>query len=281
MIPANETPCREPVAGSVAALELIQTGYQLGPHCHHEAQLMLVVRGLVTCEVDLGQWMVPPQCALWIPERMAHSMRGVGDLQLYCVYVGPTLTRALPRECCVMTVSPLLRELVIEIAHLSNRYNVDVLDDRMIGIMLDRLATAPTATEQLHLSMPSHQRLCQIADRLVADPSDRTTMSEWARKVGMSERTLFRLLSKETGMSFGRWRQQFQLMLALKRLSEGASVQVVAFEIGYESSSAFVTMFRKALGKPPLRFLADRLRDPIRSRASGPLYSHAMGTDRI
>jgi AraC-like DNA-binding protein len=59
-------------------------------------------------------------------------------------------------------------------------------------------------------------------------------------------------------MSFGRWRQQLQIMLALKRLSEGDSVQVVAFDLGYESSSAFVTMFRKTLGKPPLKFLADR-----------------------
>src|ERR1700686_997634 len=28
-----------------------------------------------------------------------------------------------------------------------------------------------------------------MIDRLLADPSDRTTISEWARKVGMSERT--------------------------------------------------------------------------------------------
>jgi AraC-like DNA-binding protein len=105
-----------------------------------------------------------------------------------------------------------------------------------------------------------------MANRLMADASDRTTIPEWARIVGMSERTLCRLLSKETGMSFGRWRQQFQIMLALDRLSEGDSIQTVAFALGYESSSAFVTMFRKTLGKPPLRFLADRTQGIARSR---------------
>ena len=59
-------------------------------------------------------------------------------------------------------------------------------------------------------------------------------------------------------MSFGRWRHQFQLMLAIKLLSEGAAVQSIALDLGYENSSTFVTMFRKALGKPPVRFLADR-----------------------
>lgn len=257
VVPVSEAPCRESFVGRVSAVELIETGYQLGSHCHHEAQLMLVIRGLVTCEVISGLWIVPPQCALWIPDRIAHSMRGVGDLQLYCVYVDPKLTDFLPRECCVLTMSPLLRELVIEISHLPGNYDVDGPDGRMIEIMLDRLATAPM--EQLHLPVPSDRRLRQIADRLVADPSDRTTMREWAREIGMGERTLFRLLSKETGMSFGRWRQQFQIMFALKRLSEGAPVQAVACELGYESSSAFITMFRKTLGKPPLKFLADRL----------------------
>jgi AraC-like DNA-binding protein/mannose-6-phosphate isomerase-like protein (cupin superfamily) len=250
--------------GAVSAVEFIIGDYELAAHKHNEAQLMLVVRGFVTCEVASGLWMVPPQCAMWIPAGMEHSMRGVGDFQVYCVYLEPKLTNALPRECCTLTVSPLLRELVIETSHLQNHYDVDGPDGRMIETMLDRLATAPI--EQLHLPMPSDRRLRQIADRLKADPSDWTTIPEWARKVGMSERTLSRLLSNETGMSFGRWRQQFQIMLALKQLSEGVSVQAVALALGYESSSAFVTMFRKTLGKPPLKYLASRSQGATGSR---------------
>jgi AraC-like DNA-binding protein/quercetin dioxygenase-like cupin family protein len=242
--------------GAVSAVEFTRGDCELASHRHADAQLLLVVRGLVTCEVAAGLWTVPPQCALWIPAGMEHSMRGVGDVRVYCVYVEPGLTQLLPRECCTLAVSSLLRELVIEVSHLPNHYDVDGPGGRMIATMLDRLAIAPV--EQLHLPMPSDRRLRQIVDRLLANPSDRTTIPEWARQVGMSERTLCRALSAQTGMSFGRWRQQLQIMLALKRLSEGDSVQVVAFDLGYESSSAFVTMFRKTLGKPPLKFLADR-----------------------
>jgi AraC-like DNA-binding protein len=59
-------------------------------------------------------------------------------------------------------------------------------------------------------------------------------------------------------MSFGRWRQQFQIMFALERLAGGEAVQTVAFDLGYESASAFITMFKKALGQPPARYLAAR-----------------------
>jgi len=247
----------DPFNGPVCAVELVEkAGFQVGSHCHSEAQLMLVVRGFVTCEVALGLWMVPPQCALWVPACMAHSTRGVGDLQLDTVYVDPKLTTRLPQECCVLTVSPLLREIIFEMSRLPKQSDADGPDARLIGILIDRLASA--AVERLHLPMPLDRRLRQIADRLMSDPADRTTIPEWARKVGMSERTLCRQLCKETGMSFGRWRQQFQIMLALDRLAAGHSIQTVAFELGYESSSAFVTMFRKTLGKPPLRFLAER-----------------------
>ena len=134
----------ETISGTVSAVELIQASYQLGPHCHHAAQLMLVVRGLVICEVAQGLWLVPPQSALWIPARMTHSMRGVSDLQLYCVYIDPRLTTYLPRKCCVLTVSPLVRELVIEMSRPLEHRGGAPPDGRMIGIMLERLATAPS-----------------------------------------------------------------------------------------------------------------------------------------
>ncbi|SYZ55588.1 AraC family transcriptional regulator [Xanthomonas arboricola pv. juglandis] len=59
-------------------------------------------------------------------------------------------------------------------------------------------------------------------------------------------------------MSFGRWRRQLHVILALQRLTKGESVQTVALELGYENASGFVTMFRKAVGKPPARYLSDR-----------------------
>jgi AraC-like DNA-binding protein len=67
-----------------------------------------------------------------------------------------------------------------------------------------------------------------------------------------------RLISRETGMSFGRWRQQLGVMLAVQWLAGGASAQQVAANLGYESVPSFVTMFRKTLGTSPGRYMAER-----------------------
>ncbi len=72
----------------------------------------------------------------------------------------------------------------------------------------------------------------------------------------MSERNLARLIVKETGLSFRQWRQQLQLIMALQGLVKGDTVQKVAHTLGYDSTTAFITMFKKGLGQTPGRYIA-------------------------
>ena len=244
------------VAG--VGMEIVTEGWEKEPHAHRKAQLVMAVRGMVTCEVAKGMWLVPPECALWIPGDMQHSVRAVGEVELYCLFLDPNLSLDLPPECCTMSVSALLRELVIAVSQLPALYDPRGRSRHLVDLMMDELRVAPV--ECLHLPMPSDSRLRKIAHALTIDPSDRATIGEWGRRVAMSERTLSRLITRETGMSFIRWRQQYQIMTALERLAEGSSVQAVAFDLGYESASAFINMFKRAMGAPPARYLEHRRR---------------------
>jgi AraC-like DNA-binding protein len=246
-------------------MEIVTEGFEYIPHEHRHAQLILAVKGLLTCEVARGLWMVPPQCALWIPSGLKHGARAVGEVEIYVLYVDPDLTSGLAAECCTVSVSALLRELVIAVAKQAPLYNVAEPSGRLVHTMLDQLKAAPI--ERLHLPLPTDGRLRKITAALSADPSNRLTIEQWARSVALSERSLARLIVRETGMSFGRWRQQFQVVFALERLAGGDSVQAVAFDLGYESVSAFITMFKKALGQSPGKYLASRY-SPIASSAT-------------
>lgn len=236
--------------------ELVTDGFEQPAHSHRKAQLIMALRGLVTCKVSKGLWMVPPQCALWVPGDMEHSVRGVGDVAVYILFVEPDAARDLPVDCCTVGIAPLLRELIIAVSNLPTLYDCDGAEGRLAQTMLDQLAAAPV--ESLHLPLPTDARLRLIADALTDNPADRTSIGEWAQRVAMSERNLFRLIQREIGMSYGRWRQQFHILFALRRLASGDSVQAVALDLGYESASTFITMFRKILGQPPGRYLAAR-----------------------
>ncbi|MBP3955675.1 helix-turn-helix transcriptional regulator [Gemmata sp. G18] len=232
-------------------------GMEVEVHQHKKGQLIYMMRGVVTCEVARGLWIVPPQCAVWVPGGTPHSAKSAGEVECYSLFVDAPSARMMPKTCCTVSVSPLLRELLLRCARFPTLYPIKGPESRLVAVLLEELAAAPV--EKLHLPMPSDGELRKIADGLTANPSDRATVQEWADRIGVSERTLRRQVLQETGVSFGRWRHQFHITLALQWLSQGATVQSVATDLGYESASGFVFMFRKALGASPARYMAQRL----------------------
>jgi AraC-like DNA-binding protein len=224
-------------------------------HRHRKGQLLLVQQGALSCEVEGGLWIVPPRSAVWIPGGALHAVKTTGALEGYNAFVDPDLDARLPEVCCAVSATPLLRELLIRSASLPALYLEGGADSRLVMVLLDEIASA--RVEDLHLPMPSDSRLRRIVDLMIDSPADRETMDVWARRAGLSERTLARLIARETGMSFGRWRQQLGVMLAVKWLAGGASIQEVANDLGYESIPSFVTMFRKAIGVSPGRYMAE------------------------
>lgn len=230
--------------------------FELEPHRHRKGQVLLVHRGALTCEVEGGLWIVPPRSAVWIPGDALHSVKASGRLEGYNAFVAPEVAAHLPASCCAISVTPLLRELLVRCAHLPVLYEENDANGRMVAVLLDELARAQV--EDLHLPMPSDSRLRRMAEAMIAAPAERGTLEEWANRAGLSARTLARTILRETGMSFGRWRQQLGVMLAVKWLAGGASIQQVAGDLGYESVPSFVTMFRKVLGTSPGRYMAER-----------------------
>jgi AraC-like DNA-binding protein len=231
-------------------------GFELDFHRHAKGQIMFVERGALSCDVEGGLWIVPPRSAIWIPGGALHAIKATGALEGYNAFVAPDLGVALPALCCAISVTPLLRELLTRAAHLPYLYEEGGANSRLVAVLLDELAGAQI--EDLHLPMPTDARLRRIVDTMMASPADRGTLELWAKRAGMSARTLERLIGHETGMSFGRWRQQLCVMLAVKWLAGGASIQQVAADLGYESAPSFVTMFGKVLGTSPGRYMAER-----------------------
>lgn len=258
----DEVPRALVAANAVASLE----GLEKSPRHHHQkAQLLFTVRGVINCEVDDAVWIVPPHCAVWIPGGVPHTVFGSGEVECMSLFVEPPEAPPLPDKCCTITVSSFFRHLLMRANELPELYDIDGPDGRIASVIFDELAKAPV--EDLRLPIPGDSRLKRLTDLLVAAPADHATVAEWASRVALSERSLNRLLAEQVGMSFGRWRRQLHVVLALRRLSAGETVQAVAMDLGYESASSFVTMFRKLVGKPPSRYLLERLRSAPRNLA--------------
>ena len=222
-------------------------------HHHRKGQLVLAQHGAVSCHVPGALWLVPPQHAVWIPGGLPHSNRATDNARLSLLFIEPGAV-AMPARCCTLAISPLVREMIGHLANQGPDYPRDSATARLVAVLLEQLSVDPV--ERLHLPVPDHPRLRLLAETLAADPSDRTTLTTWAGRLAMSDRTLARLIQRETGLTFGRWRRQLQLMVALQQLAVGTPVQQVAGNLGYDSVTAFITMFRQVFGRSPGQYFA-------------------------
>jgi len=105
--------------------------------------------------------------------------------------------------------------------------------------------------------MPADIRAVRVAEIVRQNPGDAKSLDHLAKKIGASKRTIERLFQTETEMTFGKWRQQLRMLHALRLLAAGETVTTAALEVGYDSTSAFISAFKTAVGTTPGRYYAE------------------------
>lgn len=227
-------------------------------HNHNKGQLVVALSGGVICRTEMGLWMVPAGSGVWVPGSVRHSNEITNNGRVVVLFVAPEVT-GLPEHCACLNLTPLVIELICRLAENPTAlYQTGDHLDRIVQVLLEELRLQDV--NDLHLPIPDDPALRFIANAMIQNPQERVTLAEWASRVAMSERSLSRLVTRKTAMSFGLWRQQLQVIMALRQLSEGVTVQNVADNLGYDSVSAFITMFRKLLGQSPARYMTETRR---------------------
>jgi AraC-like DNA-binding protein len=221
-------------------------------HDHPHIQLIHAVRGVMVVSTSIGQWIVPPSRGLWMPAGVEHSIRMVGNVEMRTAFIRPDAAPDLLAQCAVLGVSPLLRELILAGVEVPLPYEADSRHGRLMRLLLDEVQQMPTLP--LSLPHPADPRLQRICATITQTPDDASTAGDWAQRLGVDPKTIHRLFLRETGMTFGQWRQQARLLAALEHLASGARIVDVALELGYNSPTAFATMFKRQFGVAPSSF---------------------------
>jgi AraC-like DNA-binding protein len=223
------------------------------PHRHDWHQLLYACAGAMTVHAGRLSWMIPPGKAVFIPAGCSHSIRMWGDVAMRSLafptgVASPTLAAD---ECRVLSVTPLLRELILRIVSMPALDLRVPTDQRLLGVLLDEMTVAPVAP--LMLPLPVDSRALAVARHVLGCPCGGEALDRLSRRYGVGRRTLERLFRNETGMSFGLWRQKVRMLDSVRLLSEGKSVTDAALDTGYASVSAFIATFKNTFGCTPGR----------------------------
>lgn len=230
----------------------IEGAHHVASHSHPRGQLLYSRQGIMRIVSTEGAWLVPTAQAVWVPPGVQHEVIAIDSVNILSLFIDPSAVNGLPCHCCVVHISALLKALLESAEETGNAYPPEGAEQRLMQVILDQMKQLKQTA--LHLPITQEKRLKRVIDGLIANPSDSKGLEEWAIISSTSARTLARLFKQETNMTFGQWRRQLRLLEAIERLEQGQTVTRIALELGYQSPSAFVAMFRRSLGQPPSRF---------------------------
>ncbi|GIU22568.1 helix-turn-helix transcriptional regulator [Shewanella sp. MBTL60-007] len=227
-----------------------------GMHQHKKAQLLYAPRGcmsitLCQSEGDKRQCVLPPTKAAWIPAGVEHCAKMRNVVAYRSIYFDIEAFPELPHSVKLLGVNPLLAALIERMA----MWPWDMPSQQqaaLIALFSEELNSA----EELKLSLPIpiDKRLQGWLNLLQIGQRQAEQLKLMAAEIGASEKTISRIFTKETGMSYQAWRQQWRLQAAIERLAEGSSVSRVAFSLGFASDSAFISFFKQHLGNTPSQY---------------------------
>jgi AraC-like DNA-binding protein/mannose-6-phosphate isomerase-like protein (cupin superfamily) len=231
-------------------------GVRLDTHMHREAQLVYAARGTMQVTTPKGRWLVPPDRAVWVPARLEHSIDVLADIEMRTLYFDLAwLKRERRSESLkaefVVRVSPLLHQAILALFDGRNKNERTELLIRLAMLELHHAEDSAT-----FIPLPHEPRCRRAADIVLGDPTAAHEIETLAQKVGTSARTLSRLFSSQTQLSFKSWCQRARIAAAIERLSTQADISVkkLASELGYASVPAFSHAFRQVTGKTPTEF---------------------------
>jgi AraC-like DNA-binding protein len=245
---------QEPFLVARSSVAGCTNGCVIAAHRHDWHQLVYAVSGAMTVQAGRSTWMTPPGKALYVPAGCLHSIRMWGNVASRFLYFPASLqSPALAAtDCRVLSVTSLLRELILRVTELAALDSRVPSHQSLLNVLLDEMHIAPLAP--LMLPLPADTRALSVAMHVLDSPAGSETLDDLAHIHGAARRTLERLFSYETGLSFGLWRQKVRMLASLRILAEGSSVTEASLEAGYSSVSAFIAAFRQTFGCTPKRF---------------------------
>lgn len=236
----------------IALAETYRPDETIEIHRHARAQLLYGLTGTVVVEGAEGSWMMPPDCALWIPARQDHSVRMIGEVHMRSLYLEDGLLAEMPRDCAVLAVGALVRSLLEAVGEIAHPLRATRRGGLLVDLLLNEIPGLPVIP--LSLPLPVSPGLRSLCREFLADPSAHSEIDVWSARLNQSRRTFTRHFRAETGLSLVLWRQRACVMAAIPRLLAGAPVTEIALDLGYDNPASFTTMFRRVTGTAPSRY---------------------------
>jgi len=225
-------------------------------HRHPWGEFVCSYTGPIEVQIEGFHFVAPPQFGIWLPAGVEHNGISRAGACHGSFYIHPQLAAKLPGNAVLMQVDALTRALLDRLRNISPAEHVLGQNQRLLNVLLDQLAIAEV--QPSYLPMSDDQVLGPLLAFLLEYPGDNQPARQLAARFHTSERTLVRKFDQLLGVSLREWRQRLKVVKAFELLESGWAVERIALELGYNSASAFIVMFRGQTGITPEQWRQQR-----------------------
>ncbi len=222
-------------------------------HYHEMHQLLYAFAGSVDVDGAAARFRIPHQFAAWIPAGVVHRTR-IQQVHSGSVFLSAELVPMAGERLRVVRAPILLREMI---AH-AMRWPLGSAEDddsRAYFACMARLCPEWIADE-VQLALPScrNPKIEAVIETMRSSLAT-ITFGQLCRQSALSERSLRRKFSAETGMNWAAYRRRLRILTAIEKIdSTDETIGGIAADVGYENQAAFAKAFRHAVGMAPSEY---------------------------
>ncbi len=222
-------------------------------HTHPTGQLTVPVSGFVGVQYAEGLRAIPFYCAHWTPQGVPHNGAISKGSKSFFINFGHELAGLIPNRVTTFMLNPMTFEMI---AHYANcrMTGKDSLHEKHIAQVIAEEIAGSKELPGHYVPLPENEKVQQLAIKILQHDGAMISCEAVASELGLSERTLRRLILQETGMSFRDWKFRLTMMRALSDLAVGKTIQETAFNCGFSSASSFTTSYKRHFGETPGKF---------------------------
>lgn len=219
-----------------------------GMHEHQKGQLLYAPQGCMTIDLQGCRSVLPPTQAAWIPPNTIHRASMNNVVEYRSLYFDTNCFTTAPNTIQFLTVNDLFKALIDRMSY----WPWDINSEQTHNTTTLFWEEFESALAESHiLPIPSDPRVKGALKRFLTGELCLPSLEKFSHDVGASSKTISRIFSKETGMSFQAWRQQWRLQRATELLALGQSVLDVSYALEFSSDSAFIAFFKQHMGITP------------------------------
>ncbi|MCX7286026.1 MAG: AraC family transcriptional regulator [Rhodobacterales bacterium] len=220
--------------------------------------LLYATDGLMALEAGGRCWTLPPARAAWIAANQPVNVRIARRITCSSLLFSPDDFAAPAHPLRVFDMTPLLREVILELRPFSRDradlppYARQLFDTA--AVLAERLSATPSRAWMPSVRSDVLRRALALTKDNLTEPQ---CFADIAAAAGVTPRTLARRFADELGMTWRQAQRRLRMVHAVEHLSDdAATITEIAFSTGYNSLSAFNAAFREFTGQTPSDYRA-------------------------